>query len=420
MIQQYLKKLNEERLSAWEEGKAVLDAAVNDRREMTPDERTKWDAIDKRISDLDAEIKGWQDRERREREAAEARTEYEKFVRPADLDQRDKRAEDDLSRFIRGELRRMDVDLTGVAREKAALRAGARGQEFRDLMKVTGAAGGTTVPVTFVRELYDYLEVYTGVRQLNVTVITTSSGENMDFPTVTSHGTAAIVGEGSALAEADPAFGKVTLGAYKYGQLLQISTELATDTGVDLMGFIARDTARAIGRATDIHYATGSGTNQPQGITSAGYGTVTAGGTGVGGSATYANLISMIYGINREYRAMSPQWFTLDASVAALRGMVDTTGRPLWEPSFQLGQPDRFLGYPIVDDPNVPAMGTGLKWLYFGDFSPFMIRDVGSIRFERSDEYAFNTDLITFRTIFRTDSRNRDVRSAVAFIGGAS
>jgi len=63
------------------------------------------------------------------------------------------------------------------------------------------------------------------------------------------------------------------------------------------------------------------------------------------------------------------------------------------------------LGFPVVDDRNMTAPGTASGTpIFFGDFEPFYIRDAGSIRFERSAEFAFSTDTVTFRSIMRTDS----------------
>jgi HK97 family phage major capsid protein len=124
---------------------------------------------------------------------------------------------------------------------------------------------------------------------------------------------------------------------------------------------------------------------------------------------------------------MSAAWLTRDANVAGLRKLLDGNGIPLWQPSLQVGVPDRLLGYPVVDDPNVAAFATGatatassVKGLAFGDFSAFYIRDVQGIRFERSDEFAFSTDLVTFRAILRTDSDLIDTSAIKLLIGGTA
>ena len=415
----YMEHLQGARARAWNEAKELLDRAASESRDLSAEEETKWQRINADIDAKDEQIRSLMDREQSDRENDIAREQWAQIVRPEITEARDAKATDDFRSFLRGNGQRaFDIDLRSVANERAAIRAGASGNEFRDLVVGTAAAGGNTVPISFVRNLYDYLEVYSGVRRLNVTVLTTASGEQLTIPKVTSHGTAAIVGEGTALAEADPAFGTARLDAFKYGQLIQMSSELMADSGVDIEGFVARDCGRAIGRATDTHYVSGSGSNQPAGIvTTAGTGATAQ--TGATGLPSYANLVDLVYSVNDEYRANGAQWFMRDASAGALRKITDTTNRPLWEPSLQVGTPDRLLGYPVVTDPNMAAFSTAAstaKPIAFGDFSAYYLRDVGTVRLERSDEYAFANDLVTWRCIFRTDSDLVDLTGAIKLL----
>jgi HK97 family phage major capsid protein len=372
------------------------------------------------IDDANATIRARLDNERRAREDAVAREAYAGIVRPADEARMEQESADLLGQWARGEIRSFDVDLGQVAAEKRAIRAGLRGQELRVATVGTATAGGNTVPTDFVRSLYDYLEVFSGMRRTNATILTTASGNTLDMPKVTSHGTAAVVGEGTALAAADPAFGKLTLGSWKYGQLLQVSNELLTDTAVDLNSFLAKDAGRAIARATDGHYVTGNGTNQPLGVMTA-CGTGVTGGTGLGGSATMNDLISLLYSVNEEYRMNGAQWLMADATAGSVRTLKSTNGDYYWQPSTQLGQPDRLLNHEVISDPNVAALGTGAKYVGYGDFSTYIIRDVSTVRFERSDDYAFDKDLVTYRCIFRTDGDLLDLTGSIkAFRGGTA
>jgi HK97 family phage major capsid protein len=417
----HVNKLIEQRNRAWHAAKEIIDRAAAEKRDPSAEER---EATERAFTDIDAYdrlIKTWQDDTRIQVEADAARAEYEKVVRPEFLNVTDSASVDEMDAFLRGQgPRSMDIDLRPVAREKRALRAGASGREFRDLTVGSAAGGGNTVPTSFVRSLYDYLEVYSGMRRTNATIVTTTSGEALDFPKVTAHGTAALVGEGSAIDEADPAFGKMTLNAYKYGQLLQITSELASDSGVDITGFAARDFGRALGRVTDEQYVNGTGSSAPQGVMRA-IGTGVTGGTGVVGVPTFNNLIDLVYSVNEEYRANGAHFLMRDATAGAIRKITDTDGQYLWQPSTQLGQPDRLLNFPVVTDPHVAATGTGVVSLAFGDFSTFYIRDVGTVRVERSDDYAFANDLITWRALLRTDSDLIDLTGSIkAFRGGTA
>jgi len=107
-----------------------------------------------------------------------------------------------------------------------------------------------------------------------------------------------------------------------------------------------------------------------------------------------------------------------DKTVAVLRKLTDTVGRPVWEPSTVLGSPDLLLGKPIVADPYVQSVATGNFSLFFGDFAQFFVRLVGGIRFERSDDFKFDTDLISFRCLLRGDGTLVDTTAIKAFKGG--
>lgn len=410
-----LERLVATRQRAWNEAKELLDACEAEKREMTGEEFAKWERINADLDAKDAQIKSIRDRIESEREADIAREAYAPIVAPAQVRDSGEIVDAGFDAFLRGtsSTRQWDIDFTEVAREKAAIRAGARGAELRDLT-LTAAAGGNTVPTDLARVLYDYMERVSGVRQAGATVITTAGGNNLDLPTVTGHGTAAIVGEGTALAEADPSFGKVTLGAYKYGELLQVSNELLADTGVDVIPFLGRDLGRALGRATETHYVRGSGSNQPQGACLAaavGTGVVTqAAATGV---PSYANLVTLVYSVEDIYRDGGAAWLMQDSFAGVIRRIVDTTGQPIWQPGMQAGEPDRLLGYPIFKTPFLSAVGTAAGTpMAFGNFGEgYVIRDVGTVRIERSDEYAFNTDTVTWRAVLRTDAKVRDERA---------
>lgn len=422
MIEQTIRQLIADRQCAWDAQKAVIEAAQREARAFTADEKATIERIDAELDTKDAEVRAWTERLDREREAEKARAAYEPFLAPQQEARREASEREEIVSFLRGERRSIDFDMRAVAREKALLRSGAEGRDVitRDMLVGTSTAGGDTVPTSFVRALYDFLEVFSGVRRYtNIQVITTNGGESIDLPKVTSHGTAAIVGEGTAVAEADPAVAKTTLGAWRYGQLIQISRELLDDTGVDILGFLARDAGRALGRVTNTDYTTGSGSNKPLGFLVT-YATAVTGQNSATGLPSYANLVDMVYSVNEDYRMEGACWTFRDATIGKIRGITDTTGRPIWEPNSQVGQPDRLLGFPVIGNPAINAMATGVAVGAFGNFRGFVIRDAGTIRFERSDDFAFDKDLVTFRSILRTDSDLVDTTCVRVYKGGTA
>jgi HK97 family phage major capsid protein len=416
MSQEILDRLVTSRQRAWNEAKELLERAQAEGRDLSGEETAKWEAINADLDAKDSQIRTMVDRLRNEREADIAREAYAPVVAPAaegiSVASSDAAFED----FLRGRSsqRVWDIDFTAVDLEKKAIRAGASGAELRDLTVGTTTAGGHTVPTDLVRAIYTYMENVSGVRRAGATVITTAGGNNLDLPTVTAAGTAAIVGEGTALAEADPAFGKITLGAYKYGQLIQVSAELLADTGVDLVGFLGRDFGRALGRATEAHFIAGSGSNQPQGACNAAVvGTGVTTQTVATGVPSYANIVDLVFSVEDVYRDGGASFLMQDSFRGVIRKLTDTAGNPIWQPTVAAGVPDTLLGYPIFTTPFLTAVGTAAGTpMAFGNWAEgYVIRDVGSIRVEQSGEYAFDKDLVTWRAVLRTDAKVRDQKA---------
>lgn len=292
--------------------------------------------------------------------------------------------------------------------------------EQRDLIKGTNSLGGFTVPTGFYDQLMAHLIEVSGIMMAGPTVLRTTSGENILVPKTTGHGTAALVAEAAAIAESDETFAQATLSAYKYGKLSQVSSELVQDTAVDLLGYLAMTCGRAVGNAFGVHAITGTGSAQPAGIVTGSTLGVT-GGTGVAGVFTADNLIDLFYSVIAPYRASaSCAWLMRDATVATVRKLKDTTNQYLWQPSIQIGAPEILLGKPVYTDPNIAATAVNAKSVIFGDISQYFVRMVNDIRFERSDEYAFNQDLVTFRCLIRADGVLVDQTGAVKHYVGAA
>jgi HK97 family phage major capsid protein len=57
----------------------------------------------------------------------------------------------------------------------------------------------------------------------------------------------------------------------------------------------------------------------------------------------------------------------------------------------------------------------------FGDLSTYWVRLVNNVRFERSDDFKFDTDVVAFRCLIRGDGMLVDQSGAVKhFLGAAS
>jgi HK97 family phage major capsid protein len=399
--------LLEQRKNLESQAREILDVAEGEKRELTAEENVKFDKISADMTALRAKS------DQLVRFAADSKDAEEALRKAGHDGQREQRQseatgdEEQLRKLFSGEARSMEFK-------------GSR-EELRALSKGTATAGGNTVPTTFYGQLLEHLVENATLIAAGATILNTTSGENIELPVTTSHGAAALVTEGGTIAGTDPAFGKRTLGAYKYGELIRVPRELADDTAVDLEGYLARQAGRAVGNAFGAHLITGTGGGtQPTGL----FASTTLGATsatGTVGAPTFDNIIDLFYSVIGPYRnSPNAGWLIKDSTAGSVRKLKDTSGRYLWEASVVAGTPDLILAKPVYTDPNVAATALNAKSVAFGDLSAYYVSLVNGIRFERSDDFAFDTDTIVFRALIRGDGVLADQTGAVKHLVGAA
>jgi HK97 family phage major capsid protein len=437
------KGLVEERNRAWDEAKAILSKG----EEPTPEERTKVETINGHLDVLDARIKDILEGEKRARETDDAyntlagkKTETRGGSDPATEEFRSMLkgiAGQDVPDSVRDRVINLvpkgkyDSRLLGLLEDGGV--AGYGGvtpwdaqqalRSIRDEQRSLGAGSvqgnitttaGPTVPVDFYDRLLAFLVQVSGIMQTGPTIMHTPGGETINIPVVSAHPAPAgsgITAEGAAIASGDPSFATQTLASVKFGWFGQVSRELLDDTGIDLLGYLAMAAGRAVGNDLGNALINGGGVS---GSLLSGSGKITQFTTGTAtgtlGVPGYKDLVNLQYSVTAPYRqSRSCYWLMQDQTVGQLRTIVDTVGRPIWEPSTVLGSPDLLLGKPLVADPFMPATAlSGVTNIVFGDFAQFVIRLIGGVRFERSDDYAFNEDLVSFRALTRADGRLTD------------
>lgn len=403
------KELNEARLGLIAQARALNDKAEAENRDFEATELEQYTKLNADIDSLRARI------DRQVEQAATDRAVSESLrslgTNTSGSPASESNLSDQFRQLARGEIRSIDMDAAAFG----------KALDVRALTKGTATAGGNTVPTSFYDRLVEHLVESSGVLQLGPTVINTTGGEQLDIPVTTSYGAAALVAENGTIAGTDPAFGKRSLGAYKYGQLVLASRELVDDSAFDLASFIAKVAGRNVGLALGAHLATGTGTAQPTGIVTSAT-TGKTGGTGVVGVPTADDLIDLMFSVIAPYRnSQSAGWLVKDSTLGAIRKIKDGSGRYLFEPAATFGAPDTLLGKPIQSDPNIAATGLNAKSVVFGDFSAYFIRYAGGVRFDRSDEFKFDTDQVAFRALIRADAITADQTGALkVFVGGAS
>ena len=416
-----VETLNEQRLRAWEQGKALLEATEG--RTMNAEELEQFERINTEITDIDAEVRALVDSETREREAGILREQTLSVFGDVGAQRNDAAGVDTFRQWLnapRGsELRSSEftIDIARVAKERDLLRQGASADEIRALAW-DASSGSLVVPTTMARSLFDVMEAGISAFQIGATRMTTSTGENMQLPKLTTHGIGTQVSsQGVALAGSDAVMGRVDLNVYKYGQLVKVSSELVSDAAFGIEQFLGQDLGYALARVIDADLVVGTGSSEPTGMSIlAGAGTnapVTTGGSLI--APTVEKWIDTQYSINDSYRR-NASWLMKDSTAGTIRKLRDgaggTVGAFLWEPSLTSGlidgTPDRFLGSPVYTDPNCTA-GTNVAIATYGDFSEYTIRTVGNPMIERDDSVYFASDESAFRGKWRVGGNHRQV-----------
>lgn len=253
----------------------------------------------------------------------------------------------------------------------------------------TGSEGGFTVPAEIAAMVIDKLKAFGGMREV-AEIITTDSGNALNFPT--SDGTSEegeIVGENAAVTGADITFGTVPLNPFMYSsKKIALPVQLIQDSAIDVVAFVVNRLATRIARIQNKHFTIGVGTTQPDGvIPKAGVGKT--GATGQTLTVTYDDLVDLKHAVNRAYRA-NARYMMNDLSVAVVSKLKDTTGRPIWVPSVDVGAPDTLNGHAVTINDDMAVMAANAKSIAFGDFSKYIIRDVAnSTSMRRFDDSAF-------------------------------
>ncbi len=398
-----INKVLEERAKAWDKGREILERASKENRDLTSEENEQFDRINDDMSKFDTRLAELEDLAARNKAADKALAEYRDIL-DATPDPAPEKSP--IARMAAGELRAYEFGWDTMS------------PEFRDLTVGTATDGAELVPTSFVERLYVHLIENSAIIQAGATVITTASGEQILFPKTTSLSTATLEGEGDAIAESDPQFAQMALDAYKYAFLVQASSELVQDSAIDLEGFLAVQGGQALGNAFGAHAITGTGTAQPNGVMTAATGN-TSTNTGVSGVPQYDDIIDLVHAVIPAYRR-NAKFLMSDATLAGIRKLEDSNGLPLWQPSTQAGVPSMLVGHPVVIDPNVADAATDAESVAFGDFSKYYVRFAGGARVERSDDFAFANDLVTWRFAVRADGDLIDTGAIKTFTGAAT
>ena len=372
-----VKELIEKRAKVWETAKNFVDTHEDKNGNLSAEDKETYSRMEAEIEELTNSIERQQRAERREQELS----------KPVNSPITGKPYKDE----PQGEVK------TGRASDEykkamlTALRSNFR-QVSNVLQEGVDADGGYLVPEEYDHRLIDVLTEENIMRGI-ATKITTSGEHKINI--AATKPAAAWIEEGEALSFGDATFEQKILDAHKLHVAIKITEELLYDNAFGLENYIITEFGKALANAEEDAFLNGDGVGKPTGIFDK-----TKGGESIG-TLTAAlksdDVLDLIYKLKRPYRK-NASFIMNDATLAQIRKLKDNNGQYLWQPSYQVGEPDKILGYNIRTSAFAPTDA-----IAFGDYKYYNIGDRGSRSFKQLNELFAGNGMIGYVAKERVD-----------------
>lgn len=255
----------------------------------------------------------------------------------------------------------------------------------------TNSLGGYLVPQSFSNQL-EAMGLWSGGMMENCQIYDDTIGGVLPWPTADDTGVSGTIsGQGVAATVSDITFGNVLFGDYTIdSNIVKIAKELIRDERVALLQTVlAEQLAARLSRKANSVLTNGTGTGMSYGLTVA---STTVGKTTASATAiTASELVDLQYSVDKYYSSGAKVGFMMHrTTLAYLRKLDFTTNTThLFADRIIAGEPDMLLGYPVFINNDLPSIGaapvTATKYIYFGDFSKYVIRRIGGVTIDRND-----------------------------------
>jgi len=254
-----------------------------------------------------------------------------------------------------------------------------REAEMKSLSGAVPADGGYAVPREIDAMISARLKNISPIRSVAQIVQTGTAGYRK---LITTGGTSSgWVSETAARAETDtPSFAEVAPPSGELYANPAASQSMLDDAAFDLETWLAEEIAMEFARAEGAAFVGGSGANQPEGFLTApttiegdalrAFGTLQhlVSGDALGFDASpELKLIDLVHALKGGHR-QGASWVMNAATLAEVRKLKAADGSFLWQPGLMEGQPNRLLGYPVVEAEDMPDIAADSFPIAFGNF----------------------------------------------------
>ena len=254
-----------------------------------------------------------------------------------------------------------------------------RETEIKSISGVVAADGGYAVPRQIDAMIARELVEISPIRSLAQVVQTGTAGYRK---LVSKGGTASgWVSEATARPGTDtPQFAEIAPPTGELYANPAASQAMLDDAAFDLEGWLSSEIAMEFARAEGAAFVNGTGFDQPEGFLNAPVSTAEDGARTFGtlqyvasgdaagfDSAPDAKLIDLVHTMKSGHR-QGATFVMNSATLAEVRKLKTADGAFLWQPGLVEGQPDRLLGYPVIEAEDMPDIASGTFPIAFGNF----------------------------------------------------
>lgn len=158
------------------------------------------------------------------------------------------------------------------------------------------------------------------------------------------------------------------------------SQAMLDDAAFDLESWLANEIATEFARAEGSAFVKGTGVNQPEGFLTGtkstaedgvrAFGTMQYVGSGNAtglGTSLDTKLIDLVHALRPGHR-QGAVFVMNSTTLAAVRKLKTADGAFVWQPGLTEGQPNRLLGYPVIEAEDMPDVAGGAFPIAFGNF----------------------------------------------------
>lgn len=370
-----LLEMIEKRNKAWEGAKAFVEANQDKDGLLTKEQTEQYQAMEEKVKNYSVEIERIQREEAMEKEMSKPINQPIKEKPGMDKEEKTGRARKEYKEGMLQALRTNFKQVSNVLQEGV------------------DADGGYLVPEEYDERLITVLSEENIIRNL-ATTIQTSGNHKINI--ASTEPAAAWIDEGGSLTFGDATFKQILLDAHKLHVAIKVTEELMYDSAFNLEAYITAQFGKALANAEEDAFLNGDGNNKPTGIFhESNGGTFLEKVTAIKAD----DVINLVHALKRPYRK-NAVFITNDKTIAQIRKFKDSNGAFIWQPSYQQGEPDTLLGYPVYTSAYAPENA-----IAFGDFSYYNIGDRGARSFKALTELFAGNGMIGYVAKERVDGK---------------